>query len=103
MRKARVSDLIRISACVMSVLVVVIMLFSVLYIASEADHDCMGENCPICANLAQFENIIHQAGDDISLQAAAGTVIIIGFVPAIILFSEFHTDTPVSRKVRLND
>lgn len=32
-------------------LLVFIMLFSVLFIALEADHDCYGEGCAVCAQI----------------------------------------------------
>jgi len=35
-----------------------VMLFSVCFIASETQHDCLGENCMICAQLSACENIL---------------------------------------------
>lgn len=33
------------------------LLFSIGYIAAESDHDCSGEDCPICISLVQCEEI----------------------------------------------
>ena len=38
----------RIIAILLAATVLFVMLYSALFIAAEADHDCVGENCPIC-------------------------------------------------------
>ena len=38
----------RIISLVVAAAVLFVMLYSALYIAAEANHDCVGENCPIC-------------------------------------------------------
>ena len=38
----------RIAALLLAVAVLVITLYSALFVAAEADHDCVGEGCPIC-------------------------------------------------------
>lgn len=41
----------RIAAAMLAALVVFVMLFSASFIVAHADHDCEGENCPICEQL----------------------------------------------------
>ena len=48
----------RIAALLLAVTVLLVMLYSALFIAAEADHDCAGENCPICAQIAVCQNIL---------------------------------------------
>lgn len=47
-----------ITALLMAALVLFVMTFSLFVIAAEADHDCSGEDCPICAVIAICENTI---------------------------------------------
>ena len=37
-----------------------VLLFSVFIIVMEAEHDCCGEGCVICAVLSACENLLHQ-------------------------------------------
>ena len=43
---------------VLALLLAFVMLFSVLYIAFEADHDCCGEDCAVCAQLHACEELL---------------------------------------------
>lgn len=43
---------------VLALLLALVMLLSVLYIALEADHDCCGEDCAICALLRACEDLL---------------------------------------------
>lgn len=45
-------------AAVLALLLALVMLFSVLYIALEADHDCCGEDCAICAQLRACQDLL---------------------------------------------
>ena len=40
----------------------VVMLFSAVYIAVEADHDCSGEDCAICQQIGVCENLLKSLG-----------------------------------------
>ena len=40
----------------------VVMLFSAVYIAVEADHDCSGEDCAICHQISVCENLLKSLG-----------------------------------------
>ena len=48
----------RIVSLVVAVAVIFVMLYSALYIAAEANHDCVGENCPICYQISVCENTL---------------------------------------------
>ena len=93
----------RIASGLMAFILLVIMLFSAFYIAAETDHVCTGEDCPICACIAQCENILYQLGDGITVQLAVIVPIIFMLVVAFLFASDFARETPVSRKVRLNN
>ena len=40
----------------------VVMLFSDVYIAVEADHDCSGDDCAICHQIGVCENLLKSLG-----------------------------------------
>lgn len=48
----------RIISLVVAVAVFFVMLYSALYIAAEANHNCVGENCPICYQISVCENTL---------------------------------------------
>ena len=93
----------RLIALVVLAAVLVITLFSSCYVIKEADHDCSGAACPICAMIEQCEDNLRQIG--------TGQITIIAVVAAICcFFSAFYPavstvsiETLVTRKVRLNN
>ena len=57
----------RIAALLLAATVLLVMLYSALFIAAEADHDCVGENCPICYQI----NVCQNALKNLSLAVCA--------------------------------
>ena len=45
-------------AAMLALLLAFVMLFSVLFLALEADHDCCGEDCAVCAQLQLCEDLL---------------------------------------------
>ena len=93
----------RLAAGIIAFLMLFIMLFSASFIAIEADHDCTGEECPICACIAQCENTLHQIGDGVAVQAAVIVPVVFMLILAFLLETDFPKETLISRKVRLNN
>ncbi|WP_026528120.1 hypothetical protein [Butyrivibrio sp. VCD2006] len=81
----------------------VVVLFSAVFVASESQHDCDGDECPICAVLQQCENNLNQLGSGIVPLAVAVMVVfyLIAGVSDSGVFRIFST--PVSNMVRLNN
>lgn len=52
----------RLIASVLALTVALVMLFFVCFIVAEADHDCVGENCPICYQICICENVMRSIG-----------------------------------------
>ncbi|MCR5473984.1 MAG: hypothetical protein K6F28_02150 [Lachnospiraceae bacterium] len=84
-------------------MMLVIVLFFTFYIASEADHDCCGKNCPICAIMQQCDNTLHGIGDGITGSGGAAAVILFTVIAPAFVVTAASSDTLISRKVRLND
>lgn len=79
------------------------MLFSVGYIAAEAEHDCEGEECPVCVFIGICESVLRAL-------RTAGVLLVIRLLPVFgaalphpVQFENLHFATPVSLKVQMND
>ncbi len=84
-------------------LVLVAVLFSTIYIAAETDHDCSGEDCPVCACMQMCESTLRLIS---GVAGAAGSLAVpVVFAGIFSLYTSliFRQETPVSRKVRLNN
>ena len=90
-------------ALLLALAVCFVMLFSVFYIAAEADHDCIGEDCPICYQIRVCETTLTSLGHGALVLAA---VIALTF-SAVILFSQPKThlrqSTLITLKVKLSN
>ena len=93
----------RIAAGIMGIMLLVIVLFSSFYLAAEADHDCTGEDCPICACIQKCENTLRGIGDGTAIQSAAVIPVLFILLFSVLFVAEFSRETLVSRKVRLNN
>jgi len=90
-------------AILMTLALLFVMFFSNIYIAHDGDHDCDGEDCPVCALLQASANNLRQMGSG-SITAPASTLLV--FVVLVMLRSiifDVAISTPVSRKIRLNN
>lgn len=103
MRNSNTSRVLRITAGIMGLMTLVLVLFSAFYIAAEADHDCCGEDCPICACIRQCENTLRGNGDGTAVRSAAFTRVILILFAAAFVIPAASQDTLISRKVRLNN
>ena len=48
----------RIIAVILVVTLVLTIVFAEAFIVAEAEHDCVGEGCPICEKIAVFQAVI---------------------------------------------
>ena len=81
----------------------VVMLFSAVYIAVEADHDCFGDDCAICRQISICENLLKSLG-----LAGAAAAVTAAFTytmcKAILPCTEMNgTLTLVALKVKLSN
>ena len=72
----------RIAALLLAVTVLVITLYSALFVAAEADHDCVGEGCPICYQVEACQNTLK----GLSL-AVCVTAVAVAFIYVQVYFS----------------
>ena len=93
----------RSAALLLAVTVLFVMLYSALFIAAEADHDCVGENCPICYQINVCQNTLKNLSLAVSAAAFAAA-----FTYTLCRGISVCTDcvqsyTLVSLKVKLSD
>ncbi len=90
-------------AAVLALLAALIMLFSVLFIAIEAGHDCCGDDCAICAQMRACEDLLRNL-----LPAAALLLSACCFRAPVDAFAGsecrfFYPLTLIALKVKLSD
>ena len=103
MSNSKSSVILRIAAGFVGLMLLVIVLLSTLFIAAEADHDCPGEDCPVCICIQMCKNTLRS----FSNWTAALFVFVITAVFVMLtsdtLVSAAFLDALVSKKVRLNN
>lgn len=93
----------RIAALLLAVTVLFVMLYSALFIAAETDHDCVGENCPICYQINVCQNTLKNLSLAVCAAAfaAAFTYTLCRSISACTDYAQSFT--LVSLKVKLSD
>lgn len=82
---------------------VAILVVSGVLIATHLQHDCPGENCPVCAAISTWEQLLHR----MALAAALESVLLLAQCSSGIsmaaCFDGATTHTLVTLKVKLSD
>lgn len=90
-------------ALVISLCFILVSLFSMTYIAVEADHDCTEEHCFICVCIHSAEQIIKQLGTGMMSFSTIVPLLIIVLTALIFILPALPYTTPVSQKIRMNN
>ena len=90
-------------ASVLALLVAFIMLFSVAYIAFEADHNCCGEGCAVCAQIRACEDLLRNLLTIAVFSAAARCCFALIHDFAGTDCCSAHPHTLIALKVKLSD
>ena len=89
-------------ALVLSAMLCVLVMFSVFFVAAENNHDCTGENCPICYQINMCESTVK------SISAGPAAVSMLAATLVVLLLLSLNTnetsvnETLVSLKVKLS-
>ena len=90
-----------------AVFISLILFFGVMlsssYIAKEMDHDCIGEDCPICEQMEECSLVLEKAGAACGLALAFVILTICLRAVARPVLTPVLLPTPFSWKVRLNN
>ncbi len=104
MQKLFISDKVkRISCGAAALLFFALLALSAVFLAAEAQHDCEGEGCHVCARMQECVNALRRAGGPLPsfFAAALGAFLLLLALAAPVFI--FARVTPVSGKVRLNN
>ena len=103
MGNSKTANVRRIAAGIMGLMMLIIVLFSAFLIAAEADHDCTGEDCPICACIGLCENMLRGIGDGKAAQLSADIPVLFILFFSTLFVAELPQETLITKKVRLNN
>ena len=103
MRRAVTTKRKRVAAGVTALVMLAVMLLAAFCVAAEANHDCAGEDCAVCACLHRCENALRQLGEAFAVLLAV--LLSVSFLLFSAGFFALRTapETPVAEKVRLNN
>ncbi len=93
----------RLTAALLAMVMLFFVLFSVFFIAHEADHECSGEGCPVCALIQMCEDNIRQLGSGTAVSAAESVLVFLTLAMPVFTAFAINVSTPVSKKIRLNN
>ncbi|MBP5305446.1 MAG: hypothetical protein J6Z02_06310 [Lachnospiraceae bacterium] len=93
----------KIASGVMATMMLLSVLFLASFIAFEAGHDCIGEECHVCESIKQCETVLMHIGGGKAVQTATYIPLIAVIFSASLIACSYLQETLVSRKVRLND
>lgn len=92
----------RAAAALVAAAVIMMTLFSMVFIIVEADHDCIGEHCRICLVLRAFEQSLGR----FYFGLLSVSAVPVGFAFFLILALMFYAPvclSPVKLKIRMNN
>ncbi len=93
----------RFTAGIMGIMVLVVVLFSSVYLAHELNHECSGEDCPVCAVISQCENTLRQMGTGAAVRAQIILSALCLYAAVCIFPCLFRHVTLVTKKIRLDN
>ena len=94
----------RFGALLLCIGLILVLSVSVAFIAHEADHDCCGEDCPICQTIAVNISLLRTLG--LAVLAVLCLFVLLSVRSACFTRERnncFFAGTLVSWKIRLND
>ncbi len=93
----------RLIALLLAVTVIFAVLFSALFIAQNADHNCIGDDCQICYAISVCENVLKTIGSALAVVILAALVGVFRFfLPSVSKRTAYRTSL-VTLKVKLSN
>lgn len=82
---------------------IIVTLFFILFIVKEADHDCTGENCQVCACIHQAQQTLKQLRTGTAGATVYPSIITQYALALVCVFLAAPHTSLISQKVRLNN
>ena len=98
------TDRKRVGALLLCIGLILVLSISTAFIAHEADHDCCGEDCPICRTIAVNISLLRTLG--LAVLAVLCFFFLLSVLPVRFKRERNNRISPgtlVSWKIRLND
>lgn len=93
----------RLLSGIVCTMLVTVMLVSLFYIVKEEGHQCMGEDCPVCACIHQAEQTLRNLGTGLAV-AVCVPLTVTGGIPLVSGYRCIvRCSSLVAQKVRMND
>ena len=93
----------RLLATAGAVLLLSIHIFSAAYIDHEADHECCGDDCPVCVQLQQCIGNFQLAGSGVDAVAAPCVAAMVAAEPVVPVEAAPQNRSLVALKVQFNE
>ena len=87
----------------LGVILVLFLFLSLFFIATEAHHECSGEECPICICLEECVRSVKGFCDSLLILSALSVVFIATVLCSFAESKELVFNTPILSKVRMNN
>jgi hypothetical protein len=93
----------KITAFLLCLIICTLMVFSYVFTIRNADHDCTGDDCSICLEIAACENFIRNVSAGIAIVSIS--IIIYNFVCYLFkaVYSFLRSITLITLKVKLTN
>lgn len=92
----------KVKALLVCILFITVLLVSLFYIEKEINHNCIGDDCPVCINIQQAEQTIRTIGAG-SLLISSIVIMFISYIALLYIGVLFVVSSLVSKKVRMNN
>lgn len=93
----------RIAALLLAAAVLTVMLCSAFYLALEAGHDCIGDGCAICYQIAVCRNVLKKLSLSVCAAALAAAFTYTLCREFLTCADCIHRNSLVALKVKLSD
>ena len=93
----------KIIAILICLLFISSLLLSMTYIVKESNHNCIGHNCPICANIQVAVKAIGQLGTTLAIALHVGFAIAVFCIFLFCFLTDKVLSTLVIQHVRMNN
>ena len=93
----------RLLSGIVCTMLIVVMFVSLFYIVKEENHQCTGEDCPVCACIHQAEQTLRNLGTGLVVAVRVSFTVTGGMPGGSGYCSTVRCSSLVAQKVRMND
>ncbi len=91
----------RFAAAILAALILVAVTASLFIVAFESNHECIGEDCSVCAVIAVCQNTLKTISEGLAVFAVLAALVCFSMVFCMAARPGSQSETPISLKVKL--